>query len=153
MFDFVAAGQSIVALLQNAQALLPAAKGLSFSEMQSLLPLLPEMEPNDVHVLSKQMPVLQPHIRTLIPALPALKPHFRLLMMNMSVLVPRLDKLIPLLPQLTSDKQTADCLPFLLEQRVLTVLLDHIDDVPESTMKDLPGGENMSSRGDLIFFC
>lgn len=126
-------------MLRNASSLLPATKGLSFSELQSLLPLASLLEPQDVDLLAKNMPKLQPHIRVLIPALPSLAPHFRQLMDNFSLLLPHLDQLMPLLPKLTGSKETADCLPFLLERRVLKILLDHLDDIPASTMDELPG--------------
>jgi hypothetical protein len=115
-------GLAVLALLQNAKSLLPAIKDLSFREMQSLFPLLHTLEAKDVDALVRNMPAIKPHMHALIPALPALMPHFRLVMEDLPVLVPKMDKLVPLIPRLTASKQTSDCLPYLLERRVLTGL-------------------------------
>lgn len=126
-------------MAQNAGSFLPVARSLSFSEMQALLPLASKMEPRDVSLLAKSVPKLQPHMKMLIPALPVLSLHFRQLMNSLPLLLPHLDKLTPLLPLLTGSKDTVDCLPFLLEKRVLVVLLEHLDDIPQQTLEELPG--------------
>ncbi len=130
-------GATVLALLQNARALLPTLQTLSLRDMASLPALVPLLTPQDVEKLSKHAPRLAAHAGELLPRLPALARHFPLIMARIDLLVPKLDRLAPLLPRLTASRDTTECLPYLLEPRVCAVLLENLDDLE---------GEQLASR-------
>ncbi len=130
----LAVGATLQAVLQNFSALLPAARSLGWREVASLPQLLPLLRPEDVRALAPHAARLAPHAPRLFPVLSALSPHFPVLMRRLDLLVPRLDQLLPLLPKLLSTSDSVACLPFLLDAKVLPVLLDHLDDLPPQHM-------------------
>ena len=98
---------------------------LSFQEI-ALARLLPELG-EDVSKLAPHAKVLALHARSLVPLLPLFSDNMAALVRNLDVLIPSIDALLPLAPKLARYPK---CLPYLLQPRVLKVMLQNMDAIP-----------------------
>lgn len=128
-------GAVLRSLLRHVAALLPLAGRLQPSDATGLLRLAPKISPAHVEALARHAPRLAPHTPELMATLPLLRDdHLCILLDTLDRVAPRLPVLVPLLPHLRRHPQS---LPALLEPRALTILLDHVEDVPRDDLEAL----------------